>query len=380
MKIVHVVALVSPNGEYGGPTRVCIDQSRELVRRGHDVTVFAGSRNTTTDREARIDGVPARLYPASMLIPSLGFATLRAKDISKAVVSAAQTADVVHIHLGRDLLTLGVARAVRRARIPFVLQTHGMIDATSRLSARVVDRLLTGPAIRQASSVFTLTRDEDVEMTRLGRVSDPSRYLRNGIFVDESPRSYQKAEYDGLFLARLHPRKGLLEYVRACIELAQRNGDLVFAYAGPDEGSLGEAQALVSAAGLSNRVRYLGPIEPSRVREVMAAARVYCLPAENEPFGMTLLEAMSVGTPVVLHEGSRLARQIAESGAGVVFGEHLNLREAISKLQAVGRNGQAQRSALHLVQTEFGMGDVVDELERSYAVALSVANRPRSSK
>lgn len=363
MKIIHVVALVSSSGEYGGPTRVCFDQAQELKQRGHDVTVFAGTWGPIGP-----ETVKRRLFRARLLVPRLGFATLHARGLTQALVMAARGADVVHIHLGRDLLTLGAARAVRKAGVPYVVQTHGMIDSSARLSAAVIDRVLTGPAIRAASDVFTLTTAEDDEMRRLGRTGRPSRFLRNGIPADDSPR--EATAYETLFLARLHPRKGLQAYVEACIDLARARPGTQYAFAGPDEGALTEALALVRAAGLEKQIRYLGPIEPHRVRAVMGQAKVYCLPAREEPFGMTLLEAMSVGTPVVLHESSRLADRVAGSGAGVAFGGGVGLADAIAQLaDDEERNTEARREARRLVSEDFGMGGVVAELEDAYSWA-----------
>lgn len=72
MRILQVVSLLSPDGAFGGPARVAINQSAALIRKGHDVTLAAGTRGypiPPTD----IGGVPLRLFPARTLLPGLGF-------------------------------------------------------------------------------------------------------------------------------------------------------------------------------------------------------------------------------------------------------------------------------------------------------------------
>lgn len=365
MRVVHVVALVSAHGEYGGPTGVCFDQARELVRRGHEVTVLAGTWGDG-NVEPIIRGVTTHLFPAKLVAPRLGFASLTAPGLARALKAEARTADVVHIHIGRDLLTLSAGRVARKSGVRYVLQTHGMIDSSRRLSAAMVDALLTRPVVQGAAQIFTLTKDEDREIERLAGRSGASTYLRNGLPAS-GWRDRPSPRYSALFLARLHPRKGLSTYIDAAVELAIGRDDVRFAFAGPDEGALYEALRVIEDAGLSERIVYLGAIDPSLVKEVMAASEIYCLPAEHEPFGMTFLEAMSVGTPVVLHSTSRLAPEIIEGGAGVAFGNDVTLVHAMSALlDDEPRRAQSGDRARDLVTRRFGVGGVVDVLESEY--------------
>ena len=57
MRILHVVTLVSPDGEYGGPVRVATNLSKALRDLGHDVTIAAGTRGFESAPE-QLDGTP----------------------------------------------------------------------------------------------------------------------------------------------------------------------------------------------------------------------------------------------------------------------------------------------------------------------------------
>src|SRR5437867_204758 len=57
MRILQVVTLLSPDGAYGGVARVALNQSAELIGRGHDVTVAAATRGYEVVPE-ELDGVP----------------------------------------------------------------------------------------------------------------------------------------------------------------------------------------------------------------------------------------------------------------------------------------------------------------------------------
>lgn len=62
MRILHVVTLLGPDGAYGGPARVALNQSAALIDRGHEVTVAAGTRGFRVTPN-RVDGVPVQLFP-----------------------------------------------------------------------------------------------------------------------------------------------------------------------------------------------------------------------------------------------------------------------------------------------------------------------------
>lgn len=75
MRILSVVTLVSPDGAFGGPVRVALNQATALRELGHDVTLAAGGRGFD-EPPTELDGVPVRLFPARTVVPGIGFAGL----------------------------------------------------------------------------------------------------------------------------------------------------------------------------------------------------------------------------------------------------------------------------------------------------------------
>jgi hypothetical protein len=108
MKILQVVTLVSPNGEYGGPVRVASNQSSALRDAGHSV-VLAASQRPHPVTPVEVNGVPVRLFRARLMLPRSGFAGLTAPSMLWRFFRNRQSFDVVHVHVARDLVTLPVA-------------------------------------------------------------------------------------------------------------------------------------------------------------------------------------------------------------------------------------------------------------------------------
>ena len=153
MRILQVVTLLSPDGAYGGPARVALNQSAELVSRGHDVTVVGAARGYR-DVPTELNGVPVKLFAAKTLLPRTGFAGMGAPGLGKWLRSNWARFDVTHIHFGRDLVVLPVAAAARRRGIPYLLQTHGMVVPSNHPLAAPLDTVWTRKVLRDARAVF----------------------------------------------------------------------------------------------------------------------------------------------------------------------------------------------------------------------------------
>ena len=151
MRIVHVVTLITPDGAFGGPVRVAVNQARSLQERGHDVEIVAASSGYAGDPPTAMEGVPLSLFPARRVLPGAGFSGLVAPGLVGWARSNLHKVDVLHVHAARDLITLPLARYALSRGTPYVLQPHGMIDPSQRALSRPLDAFATrnGPARRR---------------------------------------------------------------------------------------------------------------------------------------------------------------------------------------------------------------------------------------
>jgi hypothetical protein len=78
MKVLHVVTLVSPDGAFGGPTRVAVNLCSALRDQGHDAVIAAGV-NGFDEPPASLGGVPVHLFAARRVVPAFGHAPTYAR-------------------------------------------------------------------------------------------------------------------------------------------------------------------------------------------------------------------------------------------------------------------------------------------------------------
>lgn len=376
MRILSVVTLISPDGAYGGPVRVAVNQAAALIAAGHQVTVAAGTRGYQQP-PTELDGVGLRLFPVRTILPGTGFAGLAAPGMLRWLRRSASDFDVAHIHLARDLVTLPAAARVRKAGVPYFVQTHGMIDPSTNPLAGPLDAMLTIRLLRGASGVFHLT---GFEREQLRAVAGDLTFepLPNGVPATEAgPKLSPPLEV--LYLARLAPRKRPVAFVEAAVQVSRRHPGTRFRLVGPDEGEGPRVEAAVHAARESGvDIAWEGPIPPSQTIDRMRRAGVYVLPSVDEPYPMSVLEALSVGRPVVLTDTCGLAGFVAEHQAGrVVDATAEQLSAAISSLlddpDAAAATGIRGRAA---VRTELAMPAIAERLAQRYSAAVAAAPTP----
>lgn len=369
MRIIQVVSVVSPDNRYGGPTTVALNQVRALRAAGHEVKWLAGGMGYDTPPQEYL-GQSIELFSIFGLIPGTGFAGLCAPALLPRLNALLRGADAVHVHLARDLLSLPVAELARRRGVRYTVQPHGMIDSSDRILAGPLDAVLTRRVLRGAAAVFYLTPQERNDLREIAGEQINLRELPNGI--DSGP-VVEAARAPGdvpevLFMARLHERKRPMMFVAAARELSEEFPQVRFRLLGPDEGEGAAVRAAVAAAGLGDRLRWDGAIKPELAHVALNRAAVYVLPAIDEPYPMTVLEAMRAGLPVILTDSCGLAPAVAGARAGTVIdSEQQTLTNAIRRYlaQPAVRVADGQR-ARDLIRSRFAMGPIARRLVFAY--------------
>ncbi|MGW7353490.1 glycosyltransferase [Streptomyces sp. NPDC054784] len=378
MKVLHAVTLHTPTHDFGGPTRVALNLSRGLRARGVQAAVVALGDGFDGPLPREVDGVPARLYQARHVLPRFEVSGITSPALLADARRLVRSADVVHVHLMRDLVTLPLALIALQCGRPLVLQTHGMIDPTEKRVAQLVDVLGLRRVLKRADAVLHLTERErdDTRAVVDPEPMAPAYRLVNGV----QPQPLKSPRTDGdpaaptvLYVARVQERKRPQDFVAAVPTVLARYPDARFVLAGPDTGALaGDMLALARRLGVGHAVEYVGALDHADVLKRLRSADVYVLPSVVEPFAVSVLEAMSVGLPVVVTGTGGLAPDVAAAGAGRVVDSRPDadngelVGRAILELLEPAANRAASRAAWELVRDEFTVDGVVETLHGIY--------------
>lgn len=307
---------------------------REL---GHDVTVattdlvglspirrWTANSSNGSSRDANTAELRVLRFHGSVGMP----ATIRSKHVANPMPFVYSVSlfrwlkrhvsdyDVTHVHFAREIIPTFAALIALHRGVPFVLQPHGMLNNTHGVR-RYLDRLIVARVLRSASGVLALNALEAATVRNIAP-DQQVHIIGNPVIPHVGSRPPDHPGEDiVLFLSRLHPRKRVEAFIRMARELNNGSRALRFVVAGPDGGSLASARALSKQLSLSN-LEFLGALEPDRAREEIARASVYVLPSTDEPYPMTVLEAMAAGTPAVLTTGCHIHGELSQAGAAIV--------------------------------------------------------------
>jgi glycosyltransferase involved in cell wall biosynthesis len=375
VKILHVVTLVSPDGAFGGPIRVALNQAAELRRRGHDVHIAAGWRGQGSP-PSTLDGTPARLFHAFRMIRPMGFSGMMSPRLALWLLMKIGDYDVVHVHAGRDLIsTTSLALAWVRRR-PYVTQTHGMVQPDKRLRARIMDAAAVRRLLRAARTRFVLTQHEEDGLQEVLDSSMTCERLPNGVPEQIDYPHLVKAGREVLFCARLHKRKRPVAFVEMAAELVRRGLAATFAIVGPDDGELAAVRELISDKGLEEVVRYEGALDYDAVIARMQEADVYVLPSVHEPFPMSLLEGLALGLPSVCTDTCDISKPLRDHGAAIITdGSIAAMASAVQAiLEDPDLRSELTWNARKVVAELFSMEAVGNRLERTYRAVVDATN------
>ncbi len=296
------------------------------------------------------------------------------------------------IHQMNPVFT-GVSLALAGSGLPLVLGTyvgrwpedpHAM---TSRggWSAAVLEHmrsLIAAAQQRQADALVLTTpaawnRLPDPEAVRQ-RIHVVPHGLDTELFSPkpdwDSPESIaaEQAQPSILFFANVVKRKGIFTLIEAFPSVLKKfpNCKLRVAGNGPD---LPQVKELVAALGCADQVEFLGRKERTDAPELYRNCGVYCLPSFGEPYGTTVVEAMSCAKALVVTNCGALPHLVHESGGvRVDAGNAPALAEALvwllkhpSERVAMGRYNR------QLVEDKMPWDRVAQQLEEVYEIALA---------
>jgi len=372
------ITLFLPSSIYGGPATVAMNQARELSRRGHEVTIISSNvlqlrpYACIEQRDTILDGVVVKYFPTHVVLPKIP--ALVSLALKRWLKQSIRDYHVVHVHFARDWIPLTIANEALRQRVKVFLQPHGMLGKTGGIRG-VLDSYWTRRILTQATGVMAL---QATELRNIRNIAPAAKalVLSNGVrvwkdSVQWDPETLRRRRV--LFLARLHPRKRVMDVLEAIRVLHSRGYSVSLRIVGPDEGDLPKARAFASAHGIANSIEFVGAVSPSQVQCEFLNASVYVLPSIDEPFPMTLLEAMAIGVPTVVtesihirgmlehHGASRVVKQCPDEIASAIMEVLTDTQLAIS----LSENGK------HLINTRLNIGEIVNSLEGIYAETSS---------
>ncbi len=311
MKIAQIAPIVErvPPKKYGGTERVVHALTEELVRRGHDVTLFASGDSLTSAklasvypralREARIKDLYGLNY---WTLLNIGTAYDRQKEF-----------DIIHDHIVPiSLPTANIAET------PVV----GTMHAPFTPDNKKLFQTLKNPGI------VTISQAQAHPVPGIHHLGT----VYNGLPLDDYP--FQATGEDFLlYVGRISLEKG----VHFAIEVAQQLDMRLIIAAKLEKVDEPYFREEIEQ-NLSDRIQWIGEVDERARNALMSKAKAFLHPVTwREPFGLTLIEAMACGCPVIAFDKGSIPEIIKNGVTGYVVSDIEGLIEATTSIGIIDR-------------------------------------------
>jgi glycosyltransferase involved in cell wall biosynthesis len=325
------VAWRTPPRHYGPWESVASLLTEGLVGRGVDVTLFATQDSLTT---ATLDGVCPHGYAEDAEMDGRIWEALHVSH----ALSRSGEFDLVHNHL--DWLPLAFDG---HARAPMITTVHGF----------------SGPAIlpayERSSSAFVSISDSDRSADL-----DYLATIHHGVDLDSLPLQTSPGA-DLVAFGRIHPDKGTADAIAIARNVGRR---LVICGIVQDERYFAEQ---VEPHVDGQRVVYRGSVGPHQRAEILGSAAVLIHPVHfDEPFGLSVIEAMACGTPVVAYRRGSMPEVIDVGVTGYLAHDVASASEAVAAATRLDRSAVRARACVR-----FGADRMVEDYMRVYERLLA---------
>jgi len=311
VKIAQVAPLFEsvPPKLYGGTERVVSYLTEELVRLGHDVTLFASGDSVTQAKLVACCERSLRLDPG--VRDQLAYQVLMLEEVAK----RADEFDFVHFHV--DYFHYPVSRRLAARHLTTL---HGRLDLPELVPLYLEFSEMPVVAISEAQRVplphanWVGTVHHGLPLDLLRFQPEPGRYLA--------------------FVGRISPEKR----VDRAIEIARRAGIELRIAAKVDPADRLYFETVIAPLLEGPYVEYVGEIGDAEKSEFLGGALALVFPIDwPEPFGLVMIESMACGTPVIAFDNGSVPEVIDPGVTGVIVNDVASAVAAIETVAAMDR-------------------------------------------
>lgn len=311
MKIAQVSPLIEsvPPQYYGGTERVVSYLTEELVKQGHEVSLFASGDSVTTAHLEPVVDKALRLDPDNP--EPMAYHAIMLGRVSR----MAHLFDIIHFHI--DILQFPMHYYLPT---PNVTTLHGRLDLPD-----------LGAVFREFDQV-PLISISDHQRTPLA-CANWQATVYNGVPADTYHFNPQPQGYLA-FLGRISPEKG----IEAAIEIAIRAGRPLRIAAKIDKADAEYYQTRIKPLLQHPLVEYIGEISEQEKDAFLGNAYAVLFPIDwPEPFGLVMIESFACGTPVIAFNQGSVPEVMQDGETGFVVSGIEAAVDAVEKIDSISR-------------------------------------------
>lgn len=386
MRILQVISSFPPAVSYGGAPNVAYELSKQLVKRGHSVTVYttdvkdSTSRFNSEDNPIWMDGI--EVYHFKNLSNRLSYKNFPlAPAMASKLKKELPKFDIVHLHEYRSFHAIFIYHYCKKHGIPYVLQAHGSVKRViERHRLKLLYDHMWGFKILKNAQCFVAVSENEIQQYEEMGINNKDIFLvPNALNVDKFKELPEKGIFRHkigindkvnviLFLGRIHKTKGLDFLIRTFADLVKETDNVVLVMVGPDENYKKYLEKLSKDLNLSDDLIIFQDYTDN-VSEVYQDAAVLVYPSVYEIFGLVPFEAILCGTPVIVTDNCGCSELIKEANCGYSV-EYGNVNDLKLKIKNILNNKEEReymvRRGKDYILKNLVWDKIAEKVEKTY--------------
>ena len=353
MKVLQVTPEFPPPLIGGGGYHV-YNLTRELVRRGIDITVFTCNTQKPfflqkTKTEAQLGNVKVHRIP-TFYVPK----TVYPMTPKLVPMLLKENPDIIHAH-GYQFFTSDAAAIVSKIKKkPLILTLHGFPRGFAKLTHKTYFHLIGKKTLAAAKKLIAVSNAVANEFKAIGIQEEQISIIPNGIDLEEfkhmpNEKNFKKRmnikenEKMVLSIGRLEEVKGFHHLIMALAKIREKTAPIKLVIAGPEFNYSQQLRKLVAETKMEDKVIFCGPVNRREKLEALAATDVAIISSIYEGFSIFLLEAMAAGKPVIATK-TGVAQELIKNGKNGFLISPGNVEELSEKIIEILNNNQISSS------------------------------------
>ncbi len=350
MKIAQVAPLwfSLPPKKFGGTELVAYNLSEGLVKRGHQVTVFASG-------DSNVSGKLISVWPKYLIKEKINCKVIPWNNAHFPLLniyeafSRADEFDIIHIHENSSILS---GFFINFVKTPVITTLHDPFpNSKSKDKWAVYNKFKKHNYISISN---THKKSTELKLNFVGTVY-------NGIDLKKY-KFQKKIKKDYLvWLGRIYPKKGVAE----AIKIAKKaNKKLILAgnIAKNSPASHNYFEQKIKPQFRKGKVEYIGEVNLSQKNKLLKNAFAFLNPIQwEEPFGLVMIEAMACGTPVIAFNRGAVPEVVKDGKTGFIVRNEKEMISAVKKIKQINRKDCRKH-----VEEKFSTEKMAIEYEKIY--------------
>jgi len=336
----------------GAPEMIASQITEELVKRGHDVTLFASGDSKTnaklisvtkkaTSKDSKIGFIPTLYTSEGKTAGSSRFHEPYELLLIEKAYKMAANFDIIHSHF--DTMSAFFAPLVKT---PTVSTLHSPLAGLKKI-------ILNN--FKNTQYYISISNSQRKTLPNLKYAAT----IHHGLDLKKIPLNLKPDNYL-VFTGRIHPSKG----VKEAIEAAKKANIplIIMGKHGNDEYWKEKIMPQID----NKKIIYKGFLSQKEMYKIIGKARAYIFPLQwEEPFGLTLIESMACGTPVISFDKGSVSEIVKNDKTGFIVKNNNEIVEAIKKIDRIDR-----KKCRKWMEKNFSIKKMIDDYEKTFLKIL----------